>query len=510
MSEAVEARARAEAAQRAAADMLDSRQALAAENVELEEQVRALKNAQAHAQQQRSEWESRVAAAGEGGRKGEAKVRAELGRKDKEMGQLRQRVQELQETRERLLGRMKDMAAKKSGLSGTEIARLLASTTHSDANGMADAAAVDAAAPAASAVRQASVEVQTEAAQLDGKAQVQEALPAPELVAEGTQTSPMSTLPPVATVAAEPPVDTATGSADAVDRAPSAPALTPRANLLSEPPSAAIAEHAAATTRHAEQYAHLASLPDAARALMPRLAWTSGDAAGAIADTQAAVLDSIHSKLTELLQSRQQLQSELAAAQAELHTLRPANAQQRPSAAAGSGQDSGVVMTGANGAHEPREAMPNRANGHSGVALGATQADTPSQFAEQSEQSIGALPVQPTTPPAVPGTSGASAQQLSAQHAHDGAASVPQEAANAPLAGQLTGAGAVQDGRGAVSANATPAKPPAASVAAKSAPVTPAPQMAAMQVPSKRRGWFGGMFGGRRQPTPSPNAWLAA
>jgi hypothetical protein len=93
MAEAMEARGASDAAQRAAQEMLESRQALAAENVELEERLLAMKNEQLHGQQCASVWESRVAAAEAAVKIAEGKTLAIAAKKDKECARLEARLQ---------------------------------------------------------------------------------------------------------------------------------------------------------------------------------------------------------------------------------------------------------------------------------------------------------------------------------------------------------------------------------------------------------------------------------
>jgi hypothetical protein len=497
MAEAVDARAAAESAQRAAADMLESRQALAAENVELEERVLALTNAQAHAQQQSSEWESRVAAAGEGGRKAEAKALAVLARRETDLAQLEGRYQELQGVKDRLLGRMKQLAGKKSGLTAAEVARLFADVS---ANGLLPEAAAPGSesafvpgAPQLQAVQRVSAEVQTDV-HMELEGHVPSVLHPASMVSGGTQTSPR--VGGDADASASP-------LARSADAAVSPSGDADRTALLRDPTSARIAERAGDASTAVEEHANLSEVPEATRALLPKLAWASGDAAGAIAETQVTVLDNIHRLITVLHASRNDLRNRLAAAVAELATLKCADA---------TGAAVGVAQaTAAETRSGPSQSAAPMVPAPYPVAHGASASD--SVGAKGDAQGAPPSPAaMPAPPAAIHQTAAAHKQGFGGNGAHGpggASAATPSPPISAqgtrPRASALPVAGAVHSttgaapGRlavGAASAHATPAKTlPESGI--RSAPVPPA-QPIASAPPARRRGWFGGMFGGRQ------------
>ena len=493
-AEAAQVSAALDAAQSAAQEMLEGRQALAAENVELEERLLALRNEQLRAQQSGSEWESRVAAARAEAKRAEGAAAAALAKKERERARLEERVAEGQRERERLLGRLKELAARKSGLPAAEAAAMFAGAE----NG---AAAVPVArAEAAAQTDEAAPAQRSAAATADAACQA---------AAASSPCSAPAAAPPAAVQTASQPLDASM-------------------DVLRDPASSRIS---AACVR-AERFAGLDGvqrMPPHAAALLPPLHWGTGDAAASVADTQVTVLDNIHRLVSALADSKAQLQAELAAAHAALAHAGldvPTPRQRRSSATAEERQAPANVVDSANrsAATSPTRHVTIAAT--SPVELrtppgGGVDADRVSpdvlQFVAAGANGAGipaAAAVRSST--ATPGSradnqlvrgEGTSTKGLSAASLVESSVPARSVALEQGTAQHLRDVQTAEPELGVVrSAHVTPAKPALGIAAApQSAPVTPADMR-----PARRRGWLGGVFGFRRPAEPGRSILTAA
>lgn len=484
MGEAAQARAALDAAQSAAQEMLEGRQALAAENVDLEERLLALRNEQLRAQQSGSEWESRVAAVRAEARRAEGAAAAALARKERERARLEERVAEVQGERERLLGRLKDLAVRKSGLGASEAAAMLAAAAAGSENGGATPPVVRA----------------------EAVAQTDEAAPPAQQRAVSTADAACQSSAAPSPRAAVPPA--------AVQQAPQP--LEASAEVLRDPASTRIA----ATSARAERFAALDGvqrMPSLAAALLPPLHWGTGDAAASVADTQVTVLDNIHRLVAQLADSKAQLRAELAAAHAAL--ARAGLAVPSPEQSGGAAASSVQSAAASPCRHVTIAASPPVELRTPPGGPGAPEHVSPDVL------TIGAEPHQAMSIPVAPhvhSEAGPFTEQRVVQPGRaDGgsalgltAASLVAESAQRYGAADQLSALPISQDRHVVqpgldvarSAHTTPAKPALdAAAVPQSAPATPADSR-----PARRRGWLGGIFGSRRPVEPNRNILTAA
>jgi hypothetical protein len=460
MSEMAEARYTADAAQRTAHDMLEARQALAAENVALEERLLALKNEELRAQQSVSEWESKAAHAVEEGKQKVARVQGALERKEKEQVVLQKRVAELEDVKGRLMGRLKDLAAKKSGLGVGEVTHLLG---RADRRGDSRIAAVQ-------TEQDAGVDVACQAAG-----------------------SPLA----AGAAATLPPVPQTVGSHTALEGG---------VELLKEAASARITASVASVEDGGLE--GISQMSRHSVYLLPKLNWGTRDTAGSIADTQVTVLDNIHRMISTLRASRDTLRAELAATAAELAAFQargvhpvstsvnekqpvvaqPGQLQRMPLQLSPAVRAIGSVVPSSTAAELAPSVPPS--------SKGATTAEWMTSRASPPAVSNGAdggrLPTWVGLAEGIHGAVGDSGGDKGG----DGAAVT--SVSGARPGGHVEGE---SEGRfGSLSAHTTPQKPAvaAASSAVKSAPVSPSD--ARLLPTTRRRGWLGGLFGSRQPP----------
>jgi hypothetical protein len=458
---AAEASHTAEEAKQAVQDVLDSRARIVQENVDLEEQVLELKNAAAAAQQHRSELESCVASAAHDVAAEKARADAAAKRAEQDRRRLLDEIEELKEGRTALLMRMRDMTRGQNAADSPP--------------GPADPPTHTENRNAASAAERSTREVADAACQCsDAWGDVNRAR-----AQLGRNLSQRSS------------------------HGRSREILEEEVEQLQDPASLRVAEQAsAALERRSNSSDSVAAGRDAVtgsvvpgklegwRALLPPVGRGSGVVA-AVADTQVAVLESVHGLLDRVEQERVRARETIAAKTAEIELLRAAVV-----AAGGS-----LPQLSSSIEHGPTEAsrdngqqLPSipqeRSNGFAADTGGATATASAAAAAatagKESHQSVS-----PRAVSSAAGLSGAAATAAAGENTNGMHAEASVIAAGGVAGGNSDSA------LHATSADAkqkTPRKH-----AGVSADEAGAPGSGVGATPSPARGWFGGMF--RRSPS---------
>lgn len=464
---ATEAAQEADGARRAVAEVLEGRRAIAEENIALEEQLLELRNAAAEEQQRRSEMESRIAASAGEVRAAEARAATAAERAEREKARLREEIAALQEGRAGLMGRLKEMAARKGpARAGTDGAD----------------AAVD-----------ASVQTEDSAMPAGGRS---DAACQASVVADALEAARK-----------------ALG-----DVGEGAGATEEEEAMLRDPVSARIAEEAAAAVMgqpDADEIAGGADVLQGWLALLPPAGWGDGVAA-TVADTQHSVLESVNVLLDSLAEERAGMRADLAEKDAQVEALKAALAvvgADVPVFDAQTGEH-GWPVNGADGVHDAAGVNGDAAGLPSGVngehsALGVTrEVGSPAAVARGAEPEIESLGVVGLTPSAEHDTTTGSNGGIFYDGHHAGSA------------GGQVGLGVGVNGLGGTSGSHSPewehvdgieggagagraSSPGQTGLLANAQDGSPSHTTVPVSVhttPAKR-GWFGGIFGHR---TPSP------